>query len=443
MAKRRRFHRRRRRRFRKFRKFGKRSHKRRIFRQVKRKILKKKFRRRKKRLVRTIEHVINHDTPLGTYKHLGVIALMNPNNKKALVQNDMGGRPLNFNSPTDIRYIASVLFNGQAPLRAGYGGLSPPGGGPNMLQVTALKVQVIRHYVKWCVRNCDRLPITLVHYEFIPTMNGSVIGGYRLGAPTLQAFAPLQAWAACFSDFDVINLDNDVAGTPASVTTPPTAGGLGTATFINWNCNLMVEPGDVAPVLRKYYRVKKRIHKLLPGQCKVLGTTNRLSNKEFVYSGPCLDFQQTEVQNFVDRKHGIHSSWHVFATVPEVEWQTYQAQNQATDGGVPPDQGTTEAVFFGTIPVNAVTFPGASKFASRYRDNVHGTTANGVAVWYKQFCRMRAPRNAPLATMINTIAYNAQYSPAIALGNVAIQDFEPMNPISVNGPTPVTGGAPG
>lgn len=415
MAKRKRFFRRRgRRRFRKFRRHGRSFKKKRLFRQVKRKIIKKKFRRRKKRLVRTIEHVINHDTPCGTYKHLGHVTLMNPNNKRSYAQVDVAQRDLNFGSPQDLLYIVSTLFNNLPPKLLGYkfGNLNL------MLDLQGLKFQIINHYVGWCARNCDRVPVVLTHYEFIPTMNGTYMTSLTpITAPLQETFImdPLNAWAASYSSMFGVYLDADSAS-PTTFRTVPTQAAIQSVGFYtDFIQSFMTEPGDVSKVLKKYFRVRRKEYRLLPGQCRVLPKTNRIKNKEIVYPGAALDYTLVPVANFVDRKHGLHSSWHVWMHRPEAEWQSSTSPADKI-----PDASTDRTTFVGVFPSSNVIYPGSGKFKS-------SAATNGVIISYFQKCRLRAPRNTPIANEKESFVYVSGVQQAVINTNLKVDDYAVMS----------------
>lgn len=344
----------------------------------------------KKRLVKLIEHVIDHDAPLGTYKHEGVLGLTAPENGRSLMQQDNQQRFLNFGSPQDIQYIASTLFNGNSANIKGYQGTNA-----NMFEKTGLKIQVISHEVSWCARNCDNVEATLIHYEFKARKTGTQIS--NSGGGVTYPYTPLDCWSRAYMDVNYSTLTVGQGGVLPFLNLPAP----GASVAQDFLRNLRTEPGDVIKVLEKWYKVKRREYKLLPGQCKVLPKTNVFKDVEYDYPGACLDGNQDVVANIKDSKKRLRSSWHLF--------MHYNEFLPISNGVTNPKTGdclNTVATWIGDglVPM----FRPANGW-----DNP-ATGASGLVVDYYQKVRIRAPTNTAIANRKEAITYVSALNPPVA-----------------------------
>lgn len=340
----------------------------------------------KRRLVKLIEHVIDHDVPMGTFRHEGAITAMAPSSGRSFADRDYFGRYFNFGSPQDIQYIASCLFNGNTPVLNGY-----QGSNPNMFEKTGLKVQVAHHEVHWCIRNSDSIEIEVEHYEFKAKRSGSWVS--NVGGTIQYEMKPLDIWSRAYMDLAYTFVSAD-AGTrkpnslvPTAVSVPALAPGIVVASEFLRRPN--IQPADVIKVMAKYYHVVKKSYRLLPGMCKQLPKTNVFKDVEYDYPGACLDDNQDVCMNINSYKHRLHSSFHVFMHKNEV---------------VTPGNGVTWPTYNGTTSTGAGWYGDGAAPTCRPATATftRGATANGgagggLAIIYKQVCRIRMPANTAIA----------------------------------------------
>lgn len=329
------------------------------YKKTKRTIKKTRKRSRKrssKSLVKTVNRIINHDISCATYKHNSAVALIAPPNRRSYRQKDIQDRQLNFGGADDILYIASVLFNGLLPNLSGASGTNSP----LFSNLQALKLHVVHHSVRWCIRNADAIEGEITHYEFFPLVNTNTSGGVDMN--------PVEQWAKVVARVNTQYKATDDAGTPVEYKTTD-------GTKFEFIQNLGCVPGDYSNQLKKVYRVKARTYKLVPGQCKVVGWTNKFNNREY-------DYSKESVQENGDVLKAIkgRSSHHVWMHKNEVILTTANGSYQT------PKPSTVKDDFEGQIATKNIQL-------SRPQSGIaHGIYGMGVmVVEYEQICRIRAP----------------------------------------------------
>lgn len=361
---------------------------------VKRKAHKRKSAKKvtKKSVLKLIDSKLNSQLPMGTYKHEGGMTIQTPMMGRGWSNIDFNLRPLNFGSPDDIRYIASTLFNGTAVNLSGSADTSRT----DWFTCKGLKVNVTDHEVEWCIRNNDTVEVTVIHYEFLARDSATRVqstSNNNTGAAVDVDFQmdPIQVWARAYASLNTSFHQlgsNVVPGTlPINAVQAPdftTSGNALNTTFMN---QLNLEPGDMYRFVSKWYKVKRRETRLLPGECKRLRTTNKFKNKLYDFNNTCTDANGDSLLNIHNKKARLQSSWHVW--VVENEYVSIKQPDQTKPSLT---SSTVDATWKGSQFTNAFR-PASGEGMS---------SVGGVVITYKQKVRMRCPDIAAAANEKDT-----------------------------------------